>query len=175
MAISLCSEFVENFNSTNIQDCGLKVFYQLLKQLKKDFNQLRICLILDGLYLNQQTFSICEENNWAYIITFKEGSLPSVAEEFYSLLHLQPENSANYNHKGNLQQYRWVTEIDYKGHLVNVLECKESKKDSIKRFVWITNLSINKHNFYSVANEGGRLRWKIENEGFNTQIMGDTH
>jgi len=36
------------------------------------------------------------------------------------------------------------------------------------RFVWITNLNINKNNIVKIA-KGARLRWKIENEGFNVQ------
>lgn len=33
---------------------------------------------------------------------------------------------------------------------------------------WITNLRIDSNNYRKIA-KGGRLRWKIENEGFNTQ------
>ena len=42
---------------------------------------------------------------------------------------------------------------------------KSSKKE---RFVHITNISINKDNVWDIS-YFGRLRWKIENEGFNIQ------
>ena len=36
-------------------------------------------------------------------------------------------------------------------------------------FVWLTNLHLCANNVENIANKGGRLRWKIENEGFNVQ------
>jgi len=36
------------------------------------------------------------------------------------------------------------------------------------RFVWLTSLPPDKENVHKIA-EGGRLRWCIENEGFNIQ------
>ena len=38
----------------------------------------------------------------------------------------------------------------------------------VQQFVYITDLPQTPHNVVNTA-DGGRLRWKIENEGFNTQ------
>ena len=62
-------------------------------------------------------------------------------------------------------------------HTVSVLECLETRPDSkgerkTTRFKWITNLNVKTNNVITLANEGGRLRWKIENEGFNVQKNG---
>ena len=35
--------------------------------------------------------------------------------------------------------------------------------------MWLTNFHLCKNNVQNIANKGGRLRWKIENEGFNVQ------
>jgi hypothetical protein len=40
------------------------------------------------------------------------------------------------------------------------------------RFKWISNFTVTDKNIIALANEGGRLRWKIENEGFNNQKHG---
>jgi hypothetical protein len=40
------------------------------------------------------------------------------------------------------------------------------------RFQWITNFVITRQNASKLANQGGRLRWTIENEGFNDQKHG---
>jgi hypothetical protein len=40
------------------------------------------------------------------------------------------------------------------------------------RFKWITNLRVKTNNILILSNQGGRLRWKIENEGFNVQKNG---
>ena len=56
---------------------------------------------------------------------------------------------------------------------VNLLECmeettsKKKKKTKTVRFCWITDLSLNDKNVSKIA-KGGRSRWKIENETFNT-------
>ena len=40
------------------------------------------------------------------------------------------------------------------------------------RFLWVSNLPITKSNVREVAQQAGRDRWKIENEGFNSQKQG---
>ena len=49
-----------------------------------------------------------------------------------------------------------------------MLELDELSIDKQTRFVWLTNFKVNKNNITEIA-RGGRLRWKIENEGFNIQ------
>ena len=52
---------------------------------------------------------------------------------------------------------------------VNVLEYHEvNKKDNkMQVFVWVTDLEITESNVYEMM-KAGRVRWKIENETFNT-------
>ena len=39
--------------------------------------------------------------------------------------------------------------------------------DRVQHFSWVTDLRVNKRNVYALM-RGGRARWKIENETFNT-------
>ena len=175
MALSIGTEFIENTDPVyDKQDCELMAFYRYCKRLKKDYPQLKICLLLDSLFANQNVMEICEKNNWKYIITFKKGSIPTLFNEFETLKKLSRYNTKEYEDKKVKQAFSWVNDIDYEGHLVNVLECIEYNKKSkkVKRFVWLTNFNINKSNCQKLANKGGRLRWKIENEGFNMQKNG---
>lgn len=48
------------------------------------------------------------------------------------------------------------------------LVCLAFKVSGI-HYKWITNFSLTAHNVDRLANQGGRLRWKIENEVFNVQ------
>jgi hypothetical protein len=51
--------------------------------------------------------------------------------------------------------------------------CPKSKGErKTTRFKWITNLKVKMNNILILTNQGGRLRWKIENEGFNVQKNG---
>jgi len=185
-AFSIMTEFVENPNEhPTKQDCELKAFYRLAERLKQAFPRLPICLSLDGLFAGGPTMSICEEYGWKYFIVLQEDDLPSVNEEFEALLPLAPENHLRFYtgpQNRTQQDYRWINAISYvdskrKEHTLAVLECLESKPDSkdqrkTTRFKWITNFTVKAKQVITLANEGGRIRWKIENEGFNVQKNG---
>ncbi len=184
LALSVETEMIENTPYAQKlsvrkkkQDCELKAFYRLAPELKKKFPQLKICLLLDSLYACDPVFKICDKYGWKYIVTFKEGSMPETYAWYESLKKKhQPENKATVKNGKITQKFNWVTDIKYRGPEINILECKERKpgKQGLltnTRFLWITNLKINECNFEEIA-KGGRLRWKIENEGFNAQKNG---
>lgn len=172
LAISIMTEFIENpGKAENKQDCELRAFYRLVKNLKKDFPQLSICLLLDGLYAAGPVFDVCKNHNWKYIITFKEGSMSDVYAEYMNLKPLFKETFKKITDGKIKQNFNWVTNIDYQEHSLKVLECNESISGKKTRFVWLTNLEIDNYNFQQIA-KGGRLRWKTENEGFNMQKNG---
>ena len=187
-AFSILTEFIENpgENPTK-QDCELKAFYRLTQRLKAEFPRLPICLSLDSLFAGGPTMSICEENNWKFMIVHKDGDIPFVHKEFESLLPLTPENHFTFltGLQGKTrQEYRWINDISYTDseknkHTVGVLECVENEPDpkqpsqtKTTRFRWITNFTLKHKQVIELANQGGRIRWKIENEGFNVQKNG---
>lgn len=183
---SLLTEFIENpGEAPTKQDCELKAFYRLVERLKQRFPRLPLCLVLDGLFAGGPTFTRCEQYGWKYLIVLQEKDLPSVHQEFEALLKLAPENHLRFStgHPAAIQQdFRWVNEIAYWDaeqieHTVSVLECLESqlaggRPGPTTRFKWISNFTVTPQNVITLANEGGRQRWKIENEGFNVQKNG---
>jgi len=187
-AFSIMTEFIENpgENPTK-QDCELKAFYRLAKRLKEAFPRLPICLSLDSLFAGGPTMSICEGYHWKYMIVHKDEDIPYIRQEFEALLPLTPENHLTFltGPQGKTrQEYRWINDIAYtdsekKPHTVGVLECGESKPDpkepsqtKTTRFRWITNFTLKDKQIIELAHQGGRIRWKIENEGFNVQKNG---
>lgn len=186
LVFSIMTEFIEN-PAPNVtkQDCELKAFYRLAQKLKTQFPFLPICLCLDGLYAGGPTFDLCRKNNWQFIINLTDEDLPTVNQEYSALLPLQSENHLVFKPGNNAkirQEFLWVNDISYidsskKEHSINVFECLETvlKYNGIyekKKFKWITSFEVTASNVISLANEGGRLRWKIENEGFNVQKNG---
>ena len=183
---SLMTEFVENpAEHPTKQDCELKAFYRLADRLKQRFPRLPICLLLDGLFAGGPTFSICEQYRWKYLIVLQEDDLPSVQEQFNPLLDCFPENHLRFcpaDQYKTVQVFDWVNDIEYvdsenNDHTVSVIRCLETKphsKGELKttRFKWITNFYVKITNVIELSNQGGRLRWKIENEGFNVQKNG---
>jgi hypothetical protein len=183
---SLMTEFIENPGEyPTKQDCELKAFYRLADRLKRRFPRLLICLLLDGLFAGGPTFSICEKYGWKYIIVLQENDLPSVQEQFDALLAAFPENHVRFRPSDQyktMQDFDWVNDIEYvdsedNEHTVSVIRCLETKPNSkaalrTTRFKWITNFTVKLIHVIELANQGGRLRWKIENEGFNVQKNG---
>jgi len=185
-ALSLMTEFIENPEAhPTKQDCELKAFYRLSERLKQRFPRLPICLALDGLFAGGPTLARCEQYGWKYLIVLQEKDLPTVHQEFEALAKLAPENRLRFNTgpQAEVQQdFRWVNEIVYEDsnhleHTLAVLECIETQTDSNRqrqttRFKWLSNFTVTDKNIITLANQGGRLRWKIENEGFNNQKNG---
>ncbi len=172
LSLSLATEWIENSSDDYIkQDCELKAFNRLSVKLKKYFPRLPICIVGDGLYPTQRVFGICKQNKWEYIITLKDGSLRFVWDEVESLIPLQKENKLEVTtikkKQMNLIIHKWVTEIKYKGHILNWIKTKERNK----KYVFVTSLKITKRTATQIS-FSGRLRWKIENEGFNEQKNG---
>ena len=77
------------------QDCETKAFYRLEKVLKKRLGRANVCLLMGGLYATQQVFEICDRNNWSFMISLKEGSLPLLWKEAQRQLALNPKIDAN--------------------------------------------------------------------------------
>lgn len=185
-AFSLMSEFIENpGHHPTKQDCELKAFYRLAGRLKRRFPRLPICLAMDGLFAGGPTFQTCADSDWRYVIVLKDGNLPSVHQEFAALAPLQPDQRLKVQSikPARIRQaFCWVNRIAYRDtqgrdHQVNVLECQETESDKddtpqTTRFVWITDFTLTKNNLRAVAQNAGRIRWKIENEGFNSQKRG---
>jgi hypothetical protein len=183
---SIMTEFIENpGDHPTKQDCELKAFYRLTKRLKRAFPRLPICLSLDSLFACGPVMGICEDYGWKHMIVHKEKSIPYIQEEFEALLPLAPENHLRVRlgpQRKIKQDYRWINDISYvdsenNEHTVGVLECLEERIDTdgtpkITRFRWITNFNLKINRVIALADRGGRIRWKIENEGFNVQKNG---
>jgi hypothetical protein len=124
MVIPLMSEFLEyetGDGEQSKQDCETKAFHRLATRIKEAFPRLPMMLLLDGLYPNGPIMERCRSYHWELMhavlgahpsgalrasksapggfvmIVLKEGSLPSVWEEYYSLMREQEENRMQQN------------------------------------------------------------------------------
>lgn len=170
MALSLTSEFIENAQDGfyEKQDCELKAFYRLAPKLKDYFPRMRILLLLDALYANQYVLDICEKYDWEYVIVFKPGSLPNLYEEAVRQCKRHPEKTL----KTQTQLLTWAHNLDYEGHTLHAIFSKNLEDPETGKFEFITDIRPNPNNIEKLINQGGRRRWKIENEGFNSQKTG---
>jgi hypothetical protein len=148
-----------------------KAFARLAARLKQLYPRLPICLTADALYPYQGFFEICQAHDWAFIVTFKEGNLPTVWQEVPALQALAPQQ---HRHEQRVQGqevieqvFRWVNHIDYPGHSLHWLACAETVRPTqggeptCRRFVHLTHLEITSTTV-ALMSPTGRLRWKIE-------------
>ena len=157
------------------QDCELKAFARLAPALKNAFPQTRFCISADALFACGSAIQICKSHHGSYVFTFKPGRTPALWEDFLGILKLTPENRLNVTLPGGTRQcFRWVNEMDYvdregRSHIVNAILCEETRDDQSTTFAWITDMRLTANNVVDIAEKGGRVRSKIENQGFNIQ------
>lgn len=175
-SISIETEWIDKNHydkEYNKQDCESKAFKRIALKIKQKYPQLKVCIAADGLYPNEKFFEICKKNNWKFIVTFKDGNLKTLWREINKLKNQKNdkflrEDSNKYN-----REYVWCLNLTYRNHILNYMECIEEKINSSNEkttntFVHLTNFSLNKKNI-AITSRAGRLRWKIENEGFDIQ------
>jgi hypothetical protein len=186
LVISLGTEFIDNRDAADTpaeagaeqrkQDCELKALSRLAPNLKREFPQLPLCLSGDGLYACGRTLQIAKDNGWSYVLTFQPGRLPALWKEFQSLLTQCPDQVVELITPERVhQEYRWVDDLSYtdsegRPWTFTGVQCVETFPDATTRtWAWITDRTVNHDTVVEVATKGGRHRWHIENQGFNTQ------
>jgi hypothetical protein len=183
LAFSLASEFIENplgrtpaDYQEQKQDCELKAFDRLAPTLKAAFPQLHLCLIFDSLYGCGRAFALCQKFGWHFAVTFKAGRTPELWKEFLALLKLGPEQKRSATLPDKTRRvYRWVEQLPYidsekRSWTLGAIVCEETSPAGEKAtFAWLTNLAVNRDSVMAIADQVGRMRQKIENEGFNVQ------
>jgi hypothetical protein len=110
------------------------------------------------------------------VVTFKEGRTPELWQEFQALLKLCPEQKRTVTLPDKTRRvYRWVEQLPYtdsekRAWTLGAILCEESSPTGEKTtFAWLTNLAVSRDSVIAIADQVGRLRQKIENEGFNVQ------
>lgn len=143
-AVSTGTEFIENENEdVSKNDCETKAFRRLAAKLKKEYPRLKICVLADSLYTSEPVFKCIKDNGWHFLIRYKDGSIPSVAEEYRSLRDYGGSNcldgtiAKEYPGKGKVNKklhMEWVAEIDYRGYSLALLalEIEETREKTEK-------------------------------------------
>jgi hypothetical protein len=185
VVVSVGSEFIDNADAAATrgqgaeavkQDCELKAFSRLAPRLKQDFPQTRLVLAGDSLFACGRVLALARDNGWSYVLTFKPGHLKAVWADFQALLPLCPAQVLRQQlPDGSHQVYGWVHDLGYtddqgRHWRFHALQCLETGPDgTTTHYAWITDLPVSRRTVASIAQQGGRYRWKIENEGFNRQ------
>jgi hypothetical protein len=186
---SIGTEFIDNRDTADVpadagadrvkQDCELKALKRLLPKLRKDFPQLRMCLNGDALYCCGAGFQLARDHRCDFIHVFQPGRIPTLWADFQGLLALCPERRVLHITPDETRQvYRWAplqyVDSDQRSWSFTGIVCEQTKPNGEKsEWSWVTSLEVNHQTVVDVALNGGRQRWRTENEGFNTQKNSD--
>jgi hypothetical protein len=171
LSLPIMTEFISNKDEKEFekQDCELTAAYRLMDKLKKQYPKLEICLLLDGLYPNETIFQKCKEYHWKYIMTLKEGKIPTLYQKFREFKKIGYCKEKKKQITIDTHQRFKFTEIKYLDYDINCIQIKEYVDFEGLKYhnLFITNIKVTEDNFYNIG-KAGRLRWKIEH-AFNKQ------
>jgi len=180
LSLSMATEWISNEGKEEYQkqDCEREAFKRLAKKLKELYPRLPMVITVDGLYPWDGFFTICQQNSWKYIVVLKDGNLTSLQEDICFEKTITPKQIIEVKRADRIKittlKHHWLSGLPYRKHLLNYVECKEtcvnvtSQETKKHRFVHLTNFEVDSKNCDGISFTG-RLRQKIENEGFNAQ------
>lgn len=170
--LALMPEAITAQDGNEKNDCERNASKRLLKGLREDFPKQKFIVIEDSLASNGPHLKLLQELDLRYIIGVKPGDHQALFEAVGErLIHGQCEEWNLAAHKGIERGYRWTNAVVLnKSHpdvVVNFLEYWEIKDGKERVWSWISDLPLNRQSVEKVM-RGGRARWKVENETFNT-------
>jgi hypothetical protein len=168
--IPLCPEVILNRDGNAKNDCERNACKRFLENFRREHPHLNAILVEDGLSSTAPHIRMIEEFDLKYILGAKPGDHQFLFEQLET-----SEETVYHDIKtkdGYYHQFRFLngTSLNKSNQdlKVNVLEYRQTDpKGRELNFSWVTNILISTANADKIA-KGGRARWKIENETFNT-------
>lgn len=164
---------IHQVNATK-NDCELKAMKRALEHIHQDHPRLNLILNLDGLYSNGSAINLIRSYHHHFIIVAKDSDHASLFEAVDERARrnrvLQYEERDD---KGHRHWFRYTNGVALnKSHpdlKINFIEYGEYDKQGKRCYTnsWVTSLRVTHRRCMQVM-RGGRARWKIENETFNT-------
>jgi hypothetical protein len=155
-------------------DCERNATRRWLQRFRQEHPHLPIIVIEDALAANAPHLRDLREANASFIIGVKPGDHAFLFKRLHAAAEAgqTPTLTLNDAVTGILHHFRFQRDMPLNESnpdmRVNVLEYWEIHADGkVQHFSWITDLPLTPDTVYPVM-RGGRARWKIENETFNT-------
>jgi len=174
--IPLAPEFIANEDGHDKQDCEINAAKRLIARLRASGKPLPYIIVGDGLY-SKQPFIVMlmqEPQPLHFLLVSKPTDHKDLFANVAGLRRGKLLERKEFRDKqGRLHRYEWVNGIplnaDAKSPSVNFLEYTIFAKDGSVNYhnSWVTDLALDQQSVEWIT-RGGRARWKIENESFNT-------
>src|SRR3989449_8558874 len=171
--IPLMPEPIVKQDGTDKNDCERNAAKRFVAKLRQDHPHLKFIVTEDGLSSNAPHIETLHDHDLHYILGVKEGdhaflfTQVQAAEHAGRVTHYERHDRA----AGLVHRFRFVNDVPLNASntdvRVNVIEYWEIGADKVQHFSWVTDVRVSKRNVFHLM-RGGRARWKIENETFNT-------
>lgn len=171
--IPLMPEPIIKQDGTDKNDCERNAAKRFITKLRQDHPHLQVIVTEDSLSSNAPHIEVLHDHQCHYILGVKAGDHPflfqqvAVAEQAGRVTSYERDDPA----VGLRHRFRFVRDVPLNAShpdlRVNFLECWEWDGDRVQHFSWVTDLRVTKGTVYQLM-RGGRARWRIENETFNT-------
>jgi len=171
--IPLMPEPIVKQDGTTKNDCERNAAKRFITKLRQDHPHLKFIMTEDALSSNAPHIETLHDSGCHYILGVKEGDHTylfqqvEAADEAGGVSYYEQHDRA----AGLVHRFRFVNDMPLNGSRkdvrVNFIEYWEVGQAQVQHFSWVTDLRVNRRNVYKLM-RGGRARWKIENETFNT-------
>ena len=168
--IPLAPEPILKQDGATKNDCERSAAKRLLENIRREHPHLPLIVVEDSLASNGPHIKELQKHNMSYILGVKPGDhtflfdwikdlemerhevidLEEGTKHIYSFANEVPLNDTHFDLKVNFLEY-WETD----------------KKGNVQHFSWVTDFTLTKENVKRIM-KGGRARWHIENNTFNT-------
>jgi hypothetical protein len=170
--VPLCPEPIIQQDGTNKGDGERSATARALGHFRREHPKLPVIIVEDALSAEGPHIQLLKHHRIRFILSVKPGKQVHLFEQLHQaeqdrriqvLTLVEPD--------GTLHHYRWLTNAalnkKYADERVSMLEYWEIGRRETRHFSWITDLELDDETVPIVA-RGGRARWRIENETFNT-------
>ena len=174
--IPLCPEMIRKQDGSTKNDCERNAAKRFFEDLRREHPHLKIIITEDALSANAPHIRELQRHNLRYILSAKPGDhafLFAHIDEAASRGEVTEFTLPDQEGKKVTHCFRFLNGVPLnqasQGEIkVNVLEYWEvGDNGREQRFSWVTDLELTTGNVYDIM-RGGRARWRIENETFNT-------
>jgi hypothetical protein len=169
--IPLMPEPIMKQDGESKNDCERNAAKRFLAQLEQDYPHLSFTITEDALSPNAPHIRELEKHGFHYILSIKEGDHKYLFEQV-ALARQEGRTTEFEQREGDVQHcFSFINQMPLNKSnpdvLVNFIEYWEIRKGKTQHFCWVTDFTITTLNAFTIM-RGGRARWKVENETFNT-------
>jgi hypothetical protein len=171
--IPLMPEPIVRPDRTAKNDCERNAAKRFIAKLRQDHPHLKFIITEDSLSSNAPHIETLHAHGLHYILGVKAGDHAYLFQRLQAAEHAGRVTYYERHDRaaGLVHRFRFINDVPLNESnaevRVNFIEYWEMGQDRVQHFSWVTDLRVNTRNVFHLM-RGGRARWKIENETFNT-------